>query len=675
MTVSSNEEAMELQPLSDLMTICVDDEGNWHRPEYPRYREALAAPKPFLVPSFDGSAVEVLPQEKQNRRIRFEDSVHVMEIENRFQMMEPDEREDDDSYEIEIVEGSGANGVAGNEDDADFYLEMIDGEIFYVFETEDDISVEDEYDSDDSGDSSDDSSSECDTQTSGEEKAPMQLNFDDMMTPNLHESLSQIDTAGIISDDDEDDTNSETSDAAHRVELTEISSIADKSDHTGKLEATEEEATKPSSKNARGTRLADDNKVSPHIPMEIDTSRQNEMAVKNAAPLPQSPTRNDGPSSQEGMVTPPMSPERVTATFAVSPPLTPRSILKASPLSPTKAKKKTERKAKKDKKDKTFTKTFVRASDFDGEHRVYSWEKPTWTNQQLRSTGKGDELRKSGNLAQPITDAATLIEKGKVKWEKPEWATQSGEHDAPESDLDAKEELIRKIQDGSMNLPGMRNSKRRLKLSINGSVLAAGGDIVKPITKATIIKKPSNINYIANPKILRATPGGSKLWNGENLAGPVTQATSIKKYDWEKPEWVKPKLQTTCIGEKLKSGQDVAASIATKPNVEWEKPDWATKRGIGRTKSASLADVRKEYKWEKPSWAKSKLDATKEDDESTCDLRPTEKGMLARRGKRLELPITNLPHMAIGKESSHSDDGGGRPVPRRGLRRTKSEDF
>jgi hypothetical protein len=55
MTVSSNEEAMELQPLSDMSTICVDDEGNWHRPEYPRYREALAAPKPFLVPSFDGS--------------------------------------------------------------------------------------------------------------------------------------------------------------------------------------------------------------------------------------------------------------------------------------------------------------------------------------------------------------------------------------------------------------------------------------------------------------------------------------------------------------------------------------------------------------------------------------------------------------------------------------------
>ena len=69
------------------------------------------------------------------------------------------------------------------------------------------------------------------------------------------------------------------------------------------------------------------------------------------------------------------------------------------------------------------------------------------------------------------------------------------------------------------------------------------------------------MNYIANPKILRAAPGGARLWNGENLAGPVTQATIVKKYEFEKPDWVKAQLHPTSIGQKLKAGQDVAAPI------------------------------------------------------------------------------------------------------------------
>jgi hypothetical protein len=130
-------------PLNEMETICVDEDGNWYRPEYPRYQQELAQPKPFLVPSFDNEVVEVLPSEKQNRKINFDEAVYVMEIENRWQMMEVEELEDDDSYEIEIVEGTGgAAGSGSTEDDADFYLEMIDGEIFYVFETEDDISVD-----------------------------------------------------------------------------------------------------------------------------------------------------------------------------------------------------------------------------------------------------------------------------------------------------------------------------------------------------------------------------------------------------------------------------------------------------------------------------------------------------------------------------------------------------
>lgn len=647
-------------PLDQIMTICVDDDGIWHRPEYPRYKQELAAPKPFLVPSFDGEVVEVLPAEKQNLKIRFEENVHIMEIENRFQMMEPDERDDDDSYEIEIVEGSGAGG--GNEDDADFYLEMIDGEIFYVFETEDDISVEDEYDSDES-----DESSDCETQATEDVKAPMQLNFDDMMSPNLHESLSCIDVSGMVSDDDEDEDDDEQSTRSEEniqvTELTEISSIADKSELTGKLE----EQTATSYKEDQEHDILTSAIQKSQIPLEIETFIPEISLVTIDNVLPLSPTRNTESDAFALLTTPPGSPQRPTNGLPIpdTPPLTPRSILKASPASPTKSKKKIDKKVKKDKKDKTFTKTFVRAADFDGEHRSYSWEKPTWTNKQLRSTGKGDDIRKGGNLAQPITDAAKLIEKGQVKWEKPEWAVGGNDLENSGTDLDAKEELIRKIQNGTMSLPGMRNSKGRLKLSINGSLLAAGNDIVKPITKATIIKKPSNINYIANPKILRATSGGSKLWNGESLAGPVTQATTIKKYDWEKPSWAKSKLNSTNSG-----------SIATKPDVEWEKPDWACKRGIGRTKSASLAEVRKSYTWEKPSWAKKAPmeAATEEGNEELpqTELKPTEKGLMARKGEKLELPITSLPQLS---RTNSIDRGATAPANPRKLRRSVSDDF
>jgi hypothetical protein len=354
----------------------------------------------------------------------------------------------------------------------------------------------------------------------------------------------------------------------------------------------------------------------------------------------------------------------------------PTSILKVNTPSPSKQKKKRDKKVKKEKKEKTFTKTFVRVADFDGEHRVYNWEKPTWTNQKLKSTGKGDDIRKGANLANPITDAAVLIQKGEVKWEKPEWALQNSDSNFSVEDVNAKEELIRKIQDGSMNLRGMRNSRRRLKLSINGDLLAAGSDIVKPITKATIIKKPANINYVANPKILRATPGGSKVWSGESLAAPVTQATSLKKYDWEKPSWVSPQLHSTGAGEMLKTGADVTKPIGSNAKVEWEKPDWTKKRTIGRHKSSDLNEMKREYTWEQPSWAKGRApesetmrEGNSEMDGGIAVLKPTEKGQLARRGAKLERPITLLPHLVAAKE--HEE----KASPTRTIRRTVSDDF
>ena len=638
--------------LYEMSTIYVDDDGIWHRPEYPRYTQDLAAPKPFLVPSFDDEIVEVLPSEKKDRKICFDESVYVLEIENRFQLMEPEEIDDDESYEIEIVERSGASEC----DDADFYLEMIDGEIFYVFETEDDISVDENEEESEQGN---DASSASETTNDSRQIIPMQLNIGDMMAPllDLEESSKHLDAGDFLDDDMDSVRTSEHDESRTNMIICEnIESVLDG----------EKSQTLPKNLNAimqDGMEVLVDKLESlpSFASVTPDDELQNNMN-------PSSPSRplvdNTMATSQQVFESPHESPVRSTPT----------SILKVNTPSPSKQKKKADRKIKKDKKEKTFTKTFVRVADFDGEHRVYNWEKPTWTNQKLKSTGKGDDIRKGGNLANPITDAAVLIQKGEVKWEKPEWALQNSDSNFSVEDVNAKEELIRKIQDGSMNLRGMRNSRRRLKLSINGDLLAAGNDIVKPITKATIIKKPANINYVANPKILRATSCGSKVWNGESLAAPVTQATSLKKYDWEKPSWVSPQLHSTGAGEILKAGADVTKPVGNNAKVEWEKPDWTKKRTIGRHKSSDLSEMKREYKWEQPSWAKGRIPETETIQEGNSDgeegiavLKPTEKGQLARRGANLARPITLLPHLNNETEE--------KAPPTRTIRRTVSDDF
>ena len=633
--------------LYEMSTIYVDDDGIWHRPEYPRYTQDLATPKPFLVPSFDDEIVEVLPSVKKDRKICFDESVYVLEIENRFQLMEPEEIDDDESYEIEIVERSGASEC----DDADFYLEMIDGEIFYVFETEDDISVDENEEESEQGN---DASSASETTNDSQQMMPMQLNIGDMMAPlsYLEESSKHLDAGDLLDDMDSEITSEHDESGNDMIICENIASLL-----TIPI-------NQPTTMQDGIDVLADKLES---LPSFASVTPDDELQHSTNPSSPSRPHVDSIKSTEQHVYySPQESPVRCNPT----------SILKANTPSPSKQNKKRDKLIKKDKKEKTFTKTFVRVADFDGEHRVYNWEKPTWTNQKLKSTGKGDDIRKGANLANPITDAAVLIQNGEVKWEKPEWALQNSDSNFSNlniEDVNAKEELIRKIQDGSMNLRGMRNSRRRLKLSINGDLLAAGNDIVKPITKATIIKKPANINYVANAKILRATSCGSKVWNGESLAAPVTQATSLKKYDWETPSWVSPQLHSTGSREIMKTGADVTKTIGNNAKVAWEKPDWTKKRTMGRHKSSDLSEVKREYTWEQPSWAKGRAETENiqegksEVEEGIAVLKSTEKGHLVRRGAKLERPITLLPHLV--KESEE------KAAPTRSIRRTVSDDF
>lgn len=624
--------------LYDIPSLQLDENDNWIRPEYPRYKVEIAPPKPFLVPSFNNEVVEILPSVKQNRKINFDDHVYVMEIENRFQMLLPEdqiEEEDEVAYEIEIVEG-------GQTDDADFYLEMIDGEIFYVFETEDDISVEEENDE----------SSEESTEDEDQSQAqpPMQLDIGGMMAPNLDESFrSQADDDNMYDpnedDDDDDDTNvvnvDEKDNDLQNIAQPPVQLVFDIEDGTDKLVTVSAEPPKA------------ETSQQPHLIEPETLSNQIEPQQKQKQEIDNTVVNIHGSTAAIGPDSAPISPIRQQTDPADmgSPQLSVRSILKACPPSPKIKSPKQPKKEKKSTKDpskkKTFTKTYVRAGDFDGEHRVYAWEKPAWAaNNTLRKSGLGDAILKGENLAQPITDKEKILKSGKVKWEKPEWAKNEEEGSGGTEDGAAKEELIRKIQEGGLNLPSKRKGGSRLKITLNGSTLRDGSDIVKPITKATVIKKPSNINTIANPKILRATPIGARIKEGVALEAPTTAATQLKKDLWEKPSWTQVKLQSTQGGDIIKKGGQLALPItpttAEKNNIS--KEDWRSKRGLGRIASANglLEDVgRKEYSWEKPSWAKG------------VQLRKTAQGNAVRSGEGdLARPITSLPHLSKATEDT-----------------------
>lgn len=565
---------------------------------FPRYQVKLAAAKPFLMPSFDNRIVEILPSEKQNRKIRFDEEILVQEIENRFAYANMDEEDDDDSYEIEIVEDDG---------DADFYLEIVDGEVFYVFETEDDIS-DDESDEEDADMQVSESETETDLDDS-QPRLPLQLPIAAMSAPNLDADMETImptyekrqavvtpaparDPVLVLSDDEESPPVSPMAPAPVAPAAVVAMSMAASSS------AIEFES----------------GLVTPVHSAPSTPDAPKKLSVKDMffedIPTPTSPIATHiAPASPGSGIRTPV-----------------RSILKACPESPRRPVTPKKKKDKKEKKEKTFTKTYVRAEHYDGEHVAYSWEKPDWTKTQLRSTGKGDEVRKGGNLANPITFPKNQVVNAQLEEEEFEQVN--------------KEELIRRLKGGDSAialhpLPGYRGKQRKLKFSINGAKIRDGGDIVKPITKATVYRKPEDVNLVAKPDNLKHTDAGDKVKKGINLAAPVTQATVIrtpedvnhvanktvlknkgveqekKTYQWEKPAWTRPKLNS--------SG-----------NRSFDE-DTINDEGVAR---GSELEAKKKYQWEKPAWAKKDV------------LRQTDKGDVVRQGETLAKPITELPDLA-----------------------------
>lgn len=559
------------------------------------WKEELAVPKPFLIPDDEneGEIIEALPPEKENRKIMWSDDVELCEMPNRKQLGLTDDSEmaDDDDYEIEIVEDDG---------DADFYLEIVDGEIFYVFETEGDS------DSDDSDDDMEDYSDN----DSGSAKPPVQLPIESMMAPRLGfddddededgmagggggavsaaDDTAQAVSSGmaLVSDDDEDGfqpalpteiqlsqseaDNDDDQDEDMEMDLSDLMGVAGRPN----LLTTDSSQDEISHSDRMSDKLQDSFHESFHAsggslligsPVESPESVQ-----KESVSAPSTPTSNKSPANKVA----PYSPGK-----------SPGSILKACPPSPRRKKTPKEK-----KKNKGVTKTYVRADTFDGEHQVYTWEKPEWAGEnnanKLKETGKGDDVRKGANLAGPITFP---------KQKKSDAAEQKSDvyEDAHGNVID-KEELIRRIQEGDTNvmafvpLPtyGGRHQPK-LKFSVQGQKMRSGMDLAKPITKATVDRKRDDINLVARPEDhlkkhvevvkkeygwqkpewakaakLKSTSNGAAIKTGSKVEAPVTNIREIKKeYTWEKPDWTKKRLSSTSAGNALKSGVDLQRPI------------------------------------------------------------------------------------------------------------------
>jgi hypothetical protein len=661
----------------------------------PIYAAKLQPPRPFLVPSLDDEPVEILPSQKASQKIRWEESILVKTINNRFHDDFPED-DDEGSYEIEIVE-------EGEDDDADFYVEIVDGEVFYVFETEDDISE---------GSSSEDSRSDTGSyESEAGPVVPAQFSIPGMEVPVLDDvsdpsvetfvadkipasvgtatkenkyedfnasALTMGESFAFLDADLDDLEDSEAAPAlaqdnrsdisptkpARRVSTTdgdecdEFDDLQELESQSGddtnddmlhfedegsldgeeKKSVGEEESLSPLKNSAfeSASNLNANMNSPPKMPLRGASIRSDDIPKLPMTP-PESPEKNSGAPVERGAASPtPSVRSQPGKSILKAFPESPQRVPNTSPESP-----KRKKKEKGVKEKKTFTKTYVRAENFDGESRIYTWEKPTWTNSKLKSTGKGDMIREGGNLASPITNIEKNINAGV-------------EDDDAGMEKVNKEELIRRIKGAS----AMRGS-RKLKFSIHGAKIREGGDIVQPITKATVFGKRDDVNLEANPAMLKATDVGQKARKGDDLAGPITQAPHLRKlgevnnreelkrvaparsksYEWEKPEWSSGQttLRATRRCDVVKDSKKSDANEMANPDVESEKTKNAVVRQESDLSSKKTYDG-KTYEWEKPAWTKIKLGSTG-------------KGEAIKSGQALEKPIGGVIPLTKAKPS------------------------
>lgn len=495
------------------------------------WREHIADARPFLMPDEEneGAVVEILPPEKENRKIMWADEIHICEMPNRRQLgliTDEEDDEDDSSYEIEIVEDDG---------DADFYLEIVDGEIFYVFETEDD-----------SDEDMEDASVSDIGSIANEPRPSRSLPAEQMMAPPL-------------CDDDGDGMTYQTETNVSNMALEDppVHFVEPEQEHADTVELMSQQEQSGDESVSADEEVADgQGPRGEGIPLQIgfttplSTPEQEPKAKMVPGPLERStlmiPSSPQPPTSSRG---PPKSPTSPT-----------RSILKACPPSPQR-----KPRENKDKKSKGIRKTYVRADTFDGEHQVFTWTKPDWVQEnKLKQTDRGQDVRQGVNLASPIT----FPKQGKRYNEQNDHHAKDVYGDEGGNVID-KEELIRRIQAGEEGVMAFvprptygGKYQRKLRFSEKGQQIRSGVNLEKPITKATVDRKRDDINLLAQPKdvlkkhveVERKEYGWQKPEWAKKAPSKLIHSPSKgkKQYTWDTPEWAKPNLKGSGRGDAMK---------------------------------------------------------------------------------------------------------------------------
>lgn len=118
------------------------------------------------------------------------------------------------------------------------------------------------------------------------------------------------------------------------------------------------------------------------------------------------------------------------------------------------------------------------------------WEKPSWAKGgiKLKKTGRGEAMKKDGNLAAPITFT-------------------------PFKNNDHSNAIA---------------NQGRLKKTAVGNAVKQGESLAAPIT-FTPFKNEDHRNYVADPNKLKSSETGQAVREGANLAMPITHIRKGKK--------------------------------------------------------------------------------------------------------------------------------------------------
>lgn len=189
------------------------------------------------------------------------------------------------------------------------------------------------------------------------------------------------------------------------------------------------------------------------------------------------------------------------------------------------------------------------------------WEKPDWT---MTSPLKNKKMSVNLPLSSPEKN---------LGWEKPNWTKatlrSTGKDVKTGIDLQAPITHVRKVHMDDINFEA---NPMVLKPTIKGSDVRLGENLAKPITH--IAKDPlANINSVANPELaLKATDVGVKLKQKGDLQAPITHVTKDRMDDinFEANPLV---LKSSEKGTAVRLGENLARPITF---INGKKPSDAT---------------------------------------------------------------------------------------------------